>query len=108
MCCSRGCLSRSLMLENIRPCCVVFCVSVRGPAAIDRQSRAGDRSRRVAGEKYRERAEFIDGCKALVGLLRQQDFADHLLAGNSMGLGLAIDLRLDQRSINVAWADRVT
>ena len=32
---------------------------------------------------------------------------DDLLAGNSMDLGLAVDLGLDQRGINVTRADRV-
>ncbi len=82
-------------------------VSVRGPTAIDRQCRACDRSRRFAGQKYRERPQLFDGCEALVGLLRQQHVMNDLLAGNTVGLGLAVDLRLDQRGINVARADRV-
>lgn len=80
---------------------------MRGPATINRQGGPGDRSSRIAGEKYRERTQLFDGCKALVGLLRQQHIADDLLAGNSVCLGLAVDLCLDQWSMNVTRADRV-
>src|SRR3954468_24715315 len=68
---------------------------MRGPAAVDRQRDAGDRSRRVSREEYRERAELLDRSKALVGLLRQQHVADHLVARDPVRLGLSIDLRLD-------------
>ena len=67
-------------------------ISVRGPAAIDWQSGAGDRRRRIARQKYRERAELFDGRKALVGLLRQQHVVNDLFAGNSVSLGLTVDL----------------
>ena len=81
--------------------------SMRGPAAIHRQRRSGDRGRRVACEKHRQGAELFDGGKALVGLLREQHVADHLLARDAVRLGLAFDLRLDQRRIDIAGTDRV-
>src|SRR5262245_20448267 len=80
---------------------------VRGPAAVDRQCNSSDRRRRFAREKDGERAEFIDRGKALVRLLREQDVADHLFARNAVRLGLAVDLRLDQRRVDVARAGGV-
>src|SRR5260370_7101998 len=81
--------------------------SMGGPAAVDRQSDACDRSRSVACQKYRERAEFFDSRETLVGLLCQQHVMDDLLAGDAVGFGLAIDLRLDQWCIDITRADRV-
>ena len=77
------------------------------PPAIDRQSRAGDRCRRFAGEKDRQRAQFLDARKMLVGLLRQQHVVDDLFARNAVRPGLAVDLRLDQRRIDVSRTDRI-
>ena len=54
-----------------------------------------------------KRAELLDGGEALVRLLRQQHVADDLLARDAVRLGLAVDLRLDQRRVDIARADRV-
>src|SRR3954454_8867762 len=81
--------------------------SVCGPAAVDRQRRAGDRSRGLAREEDRQRADLLDGREALVRLLREQHVADHLLAWDPMRLRLAFDLRLDERRPDVARADGV-
>src|SRR5829696_5076601 len=51
--------------------------SVRGPAAVDRQRRPGDRSRGFTCEEDRQRADLLDGCEALVRLLRKKHVADH-------------------------------
>ena len=59
------------------------------------------------GEEHGKRAELLDGGEALVRLLREQHVADHLLARNAVRLGLAVDLRLDQRRVDIAGADRV-
>src|SRR6478609_1383573 len=51
-------------------------VLLRRPAAIDRQRAAGDRPRRVACEKDRERAELPHAGEALLRLLRKQLIAE--------------------------------
>src|SRR3954452_919237 len=81
--------------------------SVRGPAAVDRQRRPGDRSRGFAREEDRQRADLLDGREAFVRLLREKHVADHLLAWDPMRLRLAFDLRLDERRPDVPRADGV-
>jgi len=77
------------------------------PTAIHRQCRTCDRRRGRARKEDHERAEFIDRRETPVRLLREQDVADDLFARNAMGLGLAVDLRLDQRRIHIARTDGV-
>src|SRR5258705_11166902 len=93
--------NRSPLFRNMR-------YSVCGPAAVDGQCHAGDRGRGLARQEDSERAQLLDGGEALIGLLCQKDLADHLLARDAVRLGLAVDLRLDQWSVYVAGADRVT
>src|SRR5271165_2744071 len=81
--------------------------SMRCPPAIDRQRNACDGSRGFGGEEHHERAELLNGRKALIWLLREQHIADHLLARDVVSLGLAVDLRLDQRRVDITGADRV-
>ena len=45
------------------------CVSVRGPAAVDRQRRAGDRGGARRAQEHGQRAQLLDGGEALVGLV---------------------------------------
>src|SRR4051794_25317326 len=54
--------------------------SVRGPAAVDRQRRPGDRRRGFAREEDRQRADLLDRREALVRLLRQKHITDDLFA----------------------------
>ena len=77
------------------------------PPAVDRQRSAGDRSRRVAGEEDGQRAQLFHAGKMLVGLLRQQHVVNDFFARDAVRLGLAVDLRFDQRGIDIAGADRV-
>ena len=78
-----------------------------GPPAVDRQRRAGDRGAGFACEKRCNCTKLLDSSEPLVGLLRQQNVADHLFTRNSVRRGLSSDLRLNERRINVAWADRI-
>src|SRR5262245_24265993 len=78
-----------------------------GPTAIHRECRTYDRRRGRARKEHYERAEFVDRGETLVRLLREQDVADDLFAWNAVCLGLAVDLRLDQRGIHIARADGV-
>src|SRR6516162_10086320 len=80
---------------------------VRGPTAIDWQGHAGDRGGGGACEKDGKGAQLFDGGEALVGLLREQHIADHLLARDIVRFGLSVDLRLHERRVNIAWTDRV-
>ena len=80
---------------------------MRGPAAVDRQRDPGDRGRRFARQKHGERAELLDSGEALVRLLGEQHVADDLLARDVVRLRLTLDLRLDERRVDVAGADRV-
>jgi hypothetical protein len=75
---------------------------VRGPAAVDRQCDAGDRGCGFARQEHRERPDLLDGGEPLVRLLREQDIADDLLAWDAVRLGLAFDLLLDQRRIEIS------
>jgi hypothetical protein len=81
--------------------------SMRGPATIDRNCGAGDGGSSLRAQEYGDAAKFIGSGEALIWLLREQQIADHLLAGNTMSLGLAIDLRLNQRGVDIAWANRI-
>jgi hypothetical protein len=51
-------------------------ISVRGPAAIHRQSDAGDRGSRLAAQKHDGASDFFDRDEALGGLLGKEDPAD--------------------------------
>ena len=79
--------------------------AVQPPSTGDRG--AGDRGCGVRGEEHGDARRALDGGKALVRLLREQHVADDLLARDAVGLGLAVDLRLDQRRIDIARADGV-
>src|SRR5215471_1087786 len=81
--------------------------SMRCPAAIDGQCRAGDRRGQITGEKHRECAHLLDCREALVGLLCQENVANDLVARNAVRLCLVVDLLLDQRRPDIAWTDRV-
>ena len=81
--------------------------SVRRPAAVDGQRGAGDRTSARAAQEDGERAKLLDFGKALVGLGREQHVADHLLAADAARLRGVVDLVLDQRRPDIAWADRV-
>src|SRR5215207_6240158 len=81
--------------------------SMRGPAAVDRQRRPGDRSRGFAREEDRQRADLLDGGEALIRLLGEELVADHLFARDPMRLRLVFDLRLDEGRPDVARADRI-
>src|SRR5262249_24670833 len=74
--------------------------SVGGPAAIDRQRYAGDRSCRFARQKDRERSQLFDRSEPLIRLLRQQHVTDHLLAWDTVRLRLPVDLCLNQRRVD--------
>src|ERR1700723_1507331 len=60
---------------------------VRGPAAIDRQRRSGDRFRMIRTQKNREAAKLLDGHKTFGGLGGEQHVADDFLLGDAAGLG---------------------
>src|SRR6266571_9400785 len=77
---------------------------VRGPAAIHRQGRACDRCSSLARQEDGKRAKLFDRRKTLVRLLCQQDVADDLFARNAVRLGLALNLGLNKRRIDIAWA----
>src|SRR5438093_5628115 len=55
-------------------------ISMRGPAAIDRKSSAGDRLGSVAGEEGGQGTDLLDGREALVWLLGEKHFLHHLIA----------------------------
>ena len=78
---------------------------MRSPATIDGDRGSGDGGGSVGGEEHGEGTELVNGGEALVRLLREQHVADHLLARDAVRLRLALDLRFDQRRIDIAWAD---
>src|SRR3569833_4636710 len=80
--------------------------SVRGPAASDRQARAGDGAAVRAAEKRGERADLARLREGLGGHVLQEHVLDHLVLGDAVGLGLLVDLLLDQRGPDVTGADR--
>ena len=80
---------------------------VRRPAAIHWQTPPVIEAAALAGQKEVQRAELLDRSEALVRLLSQQHVTYDLLTRNAMRLGLTVDLRLDQRRINVTRADRI-
>src|SRR5215467_13397985 len=81
--------------------------SMRGPAAVDRKRRTGDGRGSVGREEDGDAAELFGGGEPLVRLLSEQHVANNLLAWNAVGLSLPFDLRLDQRRVDVAGADRI-
>ncbi len=102
---SRGCAVEALSLAFMSRSCALGLVS--GPAAIGGQRGSGDRGGTFAGKEHRDRAHLLDRGEPLVRLLRQQHLAHHALARQIVGRRLALDLRLDQRRVDVARADRV-
>src|SRR5260221_4817958 len=81
--------------------------SMRRPAAIDRQSGTGDRGGVIAAQERHQGADFRGLGEGLVRLLGQQDVADDLVAIDAMGLGLVLDLLLDQWRPDVAGANGI-
>src|SRR3974377_400418 len=90
----------TMLLADVSSC--LLPVSVRGPTAVDWQCDTCDRGSSLGGEKDRKRAKLFNSGETFVGLLREQHVADHFLARDVMCFGLSIDLRLDQRRIDVA------
>ena len=82
-----------------------FCTSMCGPAAVHGQRCSGDRCPGITCEKHRESAELFDCGKALVRLLGEQHIPNDLLARDAVRFGLAINLRFDQRRVDITWAD---
>src|SRR5262245_56706860 len=82
-------------------------ISVRGPAAVDRQGGPGDGLRRVAGEEDGEGADLAGPGEFPGRLVGQQHLLDDPVAGDAVRLGLVLDLLLDQRRPDVAGADGV-
>src|SRR3984957_12720878 len=80
---------------------------MRRPAAIDRKRGASHRCGGVGAQERGERAHLLDRGEALVRLLRQEHVVDDLLARHVVGLGLAVELRLDERRPHIAGADGV-
>ena len=78
-----------------------------GPAAVDRQRRAGDRAAGLGAQEDRERAELGNLDETLARLGGEDDLLDHLLARQAVRLGLLVDLALDQGRAHIARADRV-
>src|SRR5271165_3083475 len=83
------------------------CNSVRCPPAIDWKRDAGDRCSGVGSKENRKRSQLLHRRKPLVRLLGEEYIADYLFARDAMRLGLAVDLRLHERCVHVAGADRV-
>src|SRR3954452_4139623 len=81
--------------------------SVGGPAAVDREGDSGDRCSGGARKEHGEIAYFLGRCEPLVWLLGEQNVADDLLARDVVRLRLPLDLRLDERRVDIAGADRV-
>src|SRR4051794_38475282 len=81
--------------------------SVGGPAAVDRQRRAGDGGGRGGAEEGDRGRDLLDGGEALRGLLRQEHPADDLLLWEPMCRSLLCDLAGDERRPDIAWADGI-
>src|SRR5436190_16174627 len=81
-----------------------FALSVRGPAPVDRQHRARDRSRCIGAQKCRELGDLLDGDELTRRLRREQDVAHDLLLGDSSRFRRVRDLLLDERRPDVARA----
>lgn len=77
------------------------------PTSVDRQSNAGNGSGCITCKEDGKFSDLFDRGETLVRLLCEQHVPDHLITGNPVRLGLAIDLCLDQRSADIAWTDRV-
>src|SRR5260221_13773527 len=89
-----GCVGRRL--KELRcPWLSSAMSSVGGPAAIDRQRRAGDRGGGVGAKEQCERSQFLHRGEPFVGLLGQQDVVDDLLVRDAVRLRLIFDLLLD-------------
>src|SRR5262245_47333811 len=81
--------------------------SVRGPAAVDRQHRAGNRGRFVGAQERGQRSDLLDRDELARRLCREQHIAHDLLFGNAARLRGVRDLLFDERRTHVSRADRV-
>src|ERR1700753_494224 len=82
-------------------------MSVRRPAAIDRQRGAGDRRSALATKEGNSSRDLLDGHEALGRLLRQQDLANGLIAADAMRLRLAFYLALNEWRPYIARTYRI-
>ena len=80
---------------------------MRGPAAVDGEKRACHRGRHWCRKINSESRDFLDSYKTLGRLRLEQDVANDLFFGNAARLGRVGNLLPDQRSQDVARADRV-
>src|SRR4029079_2337637 len=86
--------SSAFIPRNPRPRLIL---SVRGPAAVDRNNRPGRRSGRFARKIHRKRRHLVDRNELLGRLSSQQHVAYDLLVADAAGLGRIGNLLLDQR-----------
>src|SRR2546422_11756256 len=88
-------------------CAFASVASLCRPTAVDRQDRASDRRRGVAGEERRKRGYFIDRNELLGRLRVEQYIFDHVIFGDAPGLCRIGNLLLHERRPDIARTDRV-